>query len=145
MVCQNVPGAAGPPATKLYAESVACWAGQSRGAGPRGADGGAVVMNILEIEPRTALYQHAHDIEMPCQRGLVQWGGMRMKSHRVVPIRIFSRIQQELHNFDTSVLACESECNVPRFGRGAPQLLADNVHSPHRCGGREIELRSATL
>ena len=61
-----------------------------------------------------------HDIEMSCQRGLVQRSGVRVKSHRVVTIRVFCSIQQESYHFDTAVLTRKRECYVPCFGcRGA--------------------------
>src|SRR6266568_97766 len=76
------------------------------------AEWGAIVDRIADVQPRPALDEQAHDIEMLRPYGVVQRRGVRMEAVRVVAARVLAGVKEEAHYVGVAVLRGERQGDV---------------------------------
>lgn len=71
-----------------------------------------VIDRVQRLRARSAFHQKTNYSIMAGEGGLVQRGGVSVCAGRIVPIGIFTRIEQEPHGVDTAELGGERESAV---------------------------------
>src|SRR5690606_35182032 len=77
-----------------------------RRAVPHGVDGFSV---------GTPFYQETDRLQVAGEGGLVERGGVGMKAGRVVPVGVFTGIEEEADDLDVAELGGEGQSGVPGF------------------------------
>src|SRR5205823_11042171 len=103
----------------------------------------AVPDGVPHIEPRAAFDQEPHHRLMPRQHRLMQWCRMRMVAFRIVAVGVLPGIEQQANDLQMSVLRCEGERAVARFGVRGREETGGIVPEAKACGGGQIDTCAA--
>ena len=80
---------------------------------------------------------------MPRQHRLMQWCRMRMVAFRIVAVGVLPGIEQQANDLQMSVLRCEGERAVARFGVRGREETGGIVPEAKACGGGQIDTCAA--
>src|ERR1700678_589305 len=87
-----------------------------------GPSGGCTLpKGILRIQACAALYKQSNHFVVAGPGGLMQRGGMGVESDRVVPVWIFTRVEQQPDHFDVTELRCQSQRSMAILTAGVPE------------------------
>jgi hypothetical protein len=101
-------------------------------------------MDVADIRSGTALNKQANDPFVTSQRGLMQRRRMRMRSLRIVPVRILAGVEQQAHDFRMSVLRRPSHGEMPFLWSGARERSARFVNATSRSSRGKVHSRAST-
>ena len=74
--------------------------------------GRAVPNHVFQVEPRTAFHEQVNHRYVTGKGSLMERGGVRMGSGRVITVGIFSRVEHEAHDLDVTELCRQGEREV---------------------------------
>src|SRR5580704_9529838 len=93
---------------------------------PRPSRGCTLPKSVHRIQACTAFYKQSNHFLVAGPSGLMQGGGMGMKSDRVVSVWVFTRVEQQPNDFGVAELRCQSQRSMAIFtlrGRQQPPRI----------------------
>src|SRR6266850_2853986 len=103
----------------------------------------ALVDRVPDVEEGAAIRQQPDHIQMAGERGLVKRRGMRVSAARIVPARIFSRVEQQADDIGVAVLCRPCEGEVTHLTVRGRQRPAHLFYSAHGRRDRHVHVRAA--
>src|SRR6267142_3875870 len=103
----------------------------------------ALVDRVPDVEAGAAIRQQPDHIQMAGERGLVKRRRMRVSAARIVPARIFSRVEQQADDIGVAVLCRPCEGEVTHLTVRGRQRPAHLFYSAHGRRDRHVHVRAA--
>jgi hypothetical protein len=104
----------------------------------------SVVLDVANIETGPSLHEQPDHVEVSGQSRLVQGRRVRVGAHRIISVRILSRIEQQPDDVRMAMLGRERKRQMSLVGSGREHGRARRIDLTCRRGGNQIETSAPT-